>query len=185
MIKVGLCGKIASGKSAVEKIFQQKGVFVVDLDIISHNLLENDNDTQEKIFKEFNTLDRKELAKVVFSNQEKKKLLENIIHPKLKEHIFQLFEEKKNEKMIIISGALLFQSGFNKFFDKTIFINADKKIRLNRLVKRNNFSEKEALKRIESQEDNLEKDADFIIENNGSIEELKKEVENLLINLSN
>ena len=185
MIKVGLCGKIASGKSIAEKYLQEKGFIVIDLDIISHSLLEQDELVKTQVIKEFQTLDRKEIGKIVFNNPERKKILENIIHPKLKEYIFNIFEKEKNDKFVFISGALLFQSGFNKFFDKIIFINANEKIRLERLIKRNNFTYEEAQKRIDSQNDNLEEKSDFIINNNNSIEDFKKKIDEILSNLSN
>lgn len=181
MIKVGISGKIASGKSEAEKIIKEKGFFVFDLDIISHNLLENDKNIQSEILKEFKTINRKELSKIVFSDNQKKAKLENIIHPKLKKIIFELFEKYKNEKIIFISGALLFKSGFYKFFDKTIFINAKKEIRLERLIKRNNITEKEALLKIDAQDDNAL--ADIIIENNDNFSNLKEKIEQTLNNI--
>ena len=185
MIKVGLCGKIASGKSIAEKYLQEKGYLVIDLDIISHSLLEENEEVKTQILKEFQTLNRKEIGKIVFSDNSKKKTLENIIHPKLKEFIFDLFEKEKQEKMIFISGALLFQTGFNKFFNKTIFIDSNEDLRLERLIKRNNLSIEEAQKRINSQKDDLEKEADFIVENNDTIKNLKEKIDLILEKLSN
>lgn len=181
MIKVGISGKIASGKSEAEKIIKENGFLVFDLDILAHNLIKDNKEVQSKILDEFKTLNRKEIAKIVFSDNQKKENLENIIHPKLKEVIFELFEKYKNEKIIFISGALLFKSGFYKFFDKTIFISADKELRLERLIKRNNISKKEALSKIDAQDDdNL---ADFIIENNEDFSKLKEKIKQTLNNI--
>lgn len=178
MIKVGISGKIASGKSEAEKIIKEKGFLVFDLDILARNLFENDKDIRLKILNEFKTLDKKEIAKIVFNNFQKKENLENIIHPKLKEIIFELFEKYKNEKIIFISGALLFKSGFYKFFDKTIYVDANKELRIERLIKRNNITKKEALLKIDAQDDsNL---ADFIIENNKDFLNLKEKIEQTL-----
>ena len=80
--------------------------------------------------------------------------------------------------MIFISGALLFKSGFYKLFDKTIFINADDKIRLKRLMKRNNLDKNIAQKRLNLQDDGSL--ADFIIENNGDIENLNKNISDII-----
>ena len=133
---------------------------------------------KNKILNEFQTLDRKEIAQIIFNNEIKKEKLENIIHPELKKIILELFEQYKNEKAIFISGALLFKSGLYKLFDKTIFIDADENIRLKRLMKRNNLSKDEAQLRLNLQDDsNL---ADFIIENNDSVEILKAEIKQLL-----
>ena len=170
MIKVGISGKIAAGKSQVEAIIENLGYKVFDLDKISHKLFDDVN-VQSSILNEFKTLDRKEIGKIVFSNQDKKEKLEQIIHPKLKDIIFNLFEENKNEKIIFISGALLFKTGFDKFFDKTIFIEAKDEIRLERLINRNNFSYKEAKMRLNLQDDGTL--ANYTIENNDSIETLR------------
>ena len=177
MLKVGISGKIASGKSEVESILQKLNYKVYDLDILVHSLFENEK-IKKEISKKFNTLDRKEIASIVFSDENKKKNLENIIYPKLKEIILNIFDENKNEEMIFISGALLFKSGFYKLFDKTIFINANDEIRLQRLMKRNNLNKDEAKKRLNLQDEaNF---ADFIIENNDDIEKLNKNILNLL-----
>ena len=182
MLKVGISGKIASGKSEVENILQTLGYKVFDLDKMSHSLLENDEKIKTQILAEFNTLERKELGKIVFGNKEKKQKLENIIHPKLKEIILEIFEQNKEEKAVFVSGALLFKSGFNKLFDKTIFIDANENLRLERLIKRNNLSLEDAKLRINLQDDNYQ--ADFIIENNSNISNLKIEIDKLLKDLN-
>ena len=89
MLKVGISGKIASGKSVVEKIIQENGFLVFDLDEISHELLENNKIIQKQIIDIFQTLNRKEIAKIIFENENKKQKLEKIIHSKLKEIIFE------------------------------------------------------------------------------------------------
>lgn len=178
MLKVGISGKIASGKSEVENILQKLNYKVFDLDILVHKLFDEDENIKEKIKNKFNTLDRKEIASIVFSNENKKKALEGILYPKLKEIILNIFDENKNEEIIFISGALLFKSGFYKLFDKTIFINADNKIRLERLMKRNNLDKNIAQKRLNLQDDGSL--ADFIIENNGNIEKLNKNISDII-----
>ena len=177
MIKVGISGKIASGKSEVEKILQKLNFKVFDLDVISHNLFDNKN-IKNVILKEFKTLDRKEIGNIIFNNPDKKEKLENILYPELKKIILELFEENKNEKYVFISGALLFKSGFYKLFDKIIFIDAPESIRLQRLIKRNNLDEKSALERLNLQDDSTL--ADFIIENNSDINSLKEKISEVL-----
>lgn len=179
MIKVGITGKIAAGKSQVEKIIQNLGYKVFDLDEISRLVFDYEK-IKSEILKEFQTLDRKEIGKIIFSNKDKKKKLEQIIHPELKNFVFGIFEKYKEEKVIFVSGALLFESGFCEFFDKTIFVEASDEIRLERLIKRNNLSYEDAKMRLNLQDDsNL---ADYIIENNTDIESLKNKT-NSLINM--
>ncbi len=175
MLKVGLTGNIASGKSEVEKILQKLNYCVFDLDKTVHYLYQNDEKIKNLILQKFSTLDRKKIGDIVFSNPQKKLELENIIYPRLKELIFELFEEYKNEKYIFISGALLFESGFNKYFDKIIFIDAPYELRLKRLIKRNNLSQDEAKKRINAQDNSNKDRADVIIQNLKDINSLEKE----------
>lgn len=177
LMKIGITGSIASGKSEVEKILKEKFP-VMDLDIVSHKLLETT--AREEVLEEFKTTDRKELASIVFNDKEKLKKLENIIHPKLKKQVIEFFKENGKEEYIFVSGALLFEAGFFNLFDKTIFIDAKFDLRLKRLQKRNGLDEVEALKRMNAQTQEAKSHADIVIENNGSIEELKKKVKELV-----
>ena len=178
MIQIGLTGNIASGKSMVENIILSQGYKVIDLDIISHELLKST--CKDKIIEAFNTIDRLELSKIVFKDKYELKKLENIIHPELKKYVLNYFEENKDEKAVFISGALIYEAKFNNLFDKIIYIDAKKDIRLKRLILRNNFTKEQALLRIEAQSDNNKTKADFIIENNEDKETLEKNVSEVL-----
>ena len=114
MLKIAITGNIASGKSTVEKIIENNGYKVYDTDKIAHKILEN----SDEVKKAFKTVDRKEIAKIVFSSPEKLKLLESIIHPKVKEEILKIFN--REEKLVFISIPQLFESGFDTLFNKII-----------------------------------------------------------------
>lgn len=180
MIKIGLTGNIASGKSEVEKIFLKKGFIVVDLDKISHQLLENNDEVKMSVLNEFNTLNRIELAKIVFGDLNKKKILEDIIYPKLKEYIINLFKINNDKRVVVVSGALIYEAGFDVLFDKIIFVDANKDLRLKRLMKRNNLDKETALKRIDCQNDDNKTKADIIIENNSDIKDLNTKINNII-----
>ena len=171
MLKVGLTGNIASGKSTVEKIIKDKGFKVFDTDMIAHKILESN-----PLIKEcFGTTNRKEIAKIVFSDTNKLKTLESIIHPLVKKELENIFENC--DENVYISVPQLFEAGFESMFDKIIYITADESIRLKRLIARNNYSEEEALIRIKAQNELDKKEkADFIIENNSKLTDLEKEV---------
>ena len=161
MLKIAITGNIAAGKSEVEKILA-KNFTVYDADKIAHKFLGN--------------VDRKELGEKVFSDLEARKKLEEYIHPKVKNEILKIFEENKN--IVFVSVPLLFEAGFENLFDKILFVQCDDKLRLQRLMLRNNFTEEQALKRMNAQmpqEEKIQK-ADYIIHNNSTREELEKEV---------
>ncbi len=173
--KVAITGNIASGKSQVEKFLAEKFP-VYDADKIAHQILDELDDFLGYDVLTDGKIDRKKLGKLVFENKELKQKLEEIIHPKVKEKILELFQKHQNDKLIFISVPLLFEAGFEGLFDEILFISVDKEIQLKRLMSRNNFTKEEALLRMNSQlnpEEKIKK-SDYVINNNGSIEELKK-----------
>ena len=166
MLKIAITGNIASGKSEVEKIIAQNFP-VFDADKIAHKFLGN--------------VDRRALGEKVFSDPVAKKKLEEYIHPKVKDEILKIFCESQ-EKYVFVSIPLLFETGFDKLFDKIIFVQCDDKLRLERLMKRNNFTKEQALKRMNAQmpqDDKINK-SDFVIHNNSTKEELAEQVNELL-----
>ena len=130
-------------------------------------------------------ISRKKLGKIVFENKDLKQKLENIIYPKLKDKILEIFNENKSEKVVFISIPLLFEVGWQDLFDKILFVQTDDNIRLKRLMERNSYSEKDAKARISAQipqEEKIKK-SDFIICNNGTLKILQNQIERFIIQL--
>ncbi len=190
MIKIGITGNIASGKSQVENIIESLGYKVTDADKINRFLLENDNYVIEKIKQEFrnydiienNNISRKKLANIIFNSEEKKKILENILHKKIFEKINEFYYKNKDEKFVFVSMALLFETNSQSNFDKIIFVSSNENIRFERLLKRNNINASLAKKIINSQgkEELKINKSDYIIYNNSDLVNLRNQTEDTL-----
>jgi len=188
MLKFAIVGNIAAGKSAVEKILTDKKFIVYDTDKLSHDILdalqqEVINAFSDENITENGLISRKKLGETVFSDNEKKLKLENIIYPKLKQKLYEIFEKHKNEKYIFVSVPLLFEAGWEGMFDKILFVKADDELRLKRLMQRNSLSKDAAMRRMLAQksQETKEKTVDFIICNNDDILNLQKQVDEFII----
>ncbi len=125
-------------------------------------------------------IDRQKLGKLVFSDKNLLKKLEQIIHPKVEKELEKIFNNVKGN--VFVSVPQLYEAGFDKLFDRVILVTADENTRLERLMKRNNLSKKEAVLRINSQISQEEKiiRADYVIENNSSKESVLNQLENII-----
>ena len=195
MIKIAITGNIASGKSCIEQILLDMGYKVVDTDKINHAILASDIVAIDMIKKAFQnddilnddfSLSREKLGKIVFTDNNKRNVLEKILHPIIKKQTEIFFEKNQNEKFVFVCAPVLFESGMDKDFDKIIFVYAPDNVRLERLVNRNNYSKEYALKRMivqENQESKIQK-SDFVIYNDSDFENLKNQTENIVSILS-
>lgn len=187
MIKVALTGNIASGKSTVQKILEDKGYKVFDADKIGHKILETEQKTITETFSGYDIsenkkISRQKLGKLVFENKDLRKKLENIVHPEIEKEILKIFKRYEKEEFVFVGIPLLYEAKMDNLFDKVIVICTDENLRIKRITERDNLSKAEALKRINSQMPQEEKIklADFVIENNSDYENLKKEVNKIL-----
>lgn len=184
MLIIGLTGNIGCGKSSLSKIFMDKGIDVVDADIVSRQIFE-DEELLQTVFEKFGpsiknndgSLNRKALGNIVFNDNEKLIELNNITHPRIKEKIFNQIRnlEEQGKPIVILDGALLVETGYLDDVDKLIVVTCDEEIQIERIKKRDNCTKLEALSRIKSQMSQVEKVkyADYTIDNSGTIEELK------------
>lgn len=187
-VVLGLTGGIATGKSTVVHVFKNLGFPVVDADIIAREVVEPGTPGLSEIVSFFGTeilnsdgaLNRKKLGTIIFSDVEKRSVLNKILSPFIKKRILDEIEAKKNETpLVIVDIPLLYEGGYDKFVDQVAVVYVPGKVQLIRLMTRDHLSEKEALERIRSQMpiEEKKKSADIVFDNQQSVENTKKLIE--------
>lgn len=191
MITIGITGNIGSGKTTLSKLFDSKNTYLFNADKEAKKHLKKHSVLQRKIINIFGNnilngteLDFKKLAEIAFKNQKNQKILNGIVWPEVSLLIESaLRDAKKNKyKYFVVDAALLFEANFNHFFDYIILVTAEKKIRLERALKRKTMDLSQIKKRMALQISDKEKieSSDFIIYNNLSKSDLTKEFEIIL-----
>ncbi len=171
---VGLTGPTGAGKTTVAKMFEKKGIKVIDADIISREVTNHSSRGLqaltvafgEDILDDTGALDRRKLAEIAFSSKENTKKLNDTLHPliimEIRRRIRRLALEGNN--LVIIDAALLFESDCHYLCNDIISVVADDNIRIKRIMERDNISEESALKRMKAQ-----KELTFYINNSNHI----------------
>ncbi len=183
---IALTGGISTGKSTVCNLLKLHGFLTIDADKIAHKLLdENSNEIIKMFGKEYvkdGKVLRKELGKIIFSNEENKLKLEALLHPKIKDEIIKesrIFEEANKPYFIDIP---LFFEKMHYPIPKSLVIYTPKELQIQRLMKRDNIDEKEAILKISNQMDIEKKKqlADLVIDNSKDLKNLQNEVERVI-----
>ncbi len=184
---LGITGGIASGKSTVVTLFKEQGFPVVDGDIVAREVVEPDTEGLQalkkvfgsEIIKENGALDRKRLGTIVFQDEEQRNLLNRTLDSFIRKEITKQTEEAKHvSPLVIVDIPLLYEGKYEAMMDQVAVVYVTPEIQLQRLMMRNDFSEKEALERINSQLslEEKRKRADVIIDNCFSKETTQRQV---------
>lgn len=192
MFILGLTGNIGCGKSSVTDILIKHNIDVVDADIISRKIFEDKNLLDEvfnyfgkDIANEDGTLNRKSLGNIVFRDKEKLLKLNSLTHPRIKNKIKSEISiiESDNKGIVVIDAALLVEGGYLDMIDKLLVVTCQEDIQIDRIMKRDNCSKKDAINRIYSQMSQSEKVkyGDYIIDNSSSLKNLQSKTEEFII----
>lgn len=192
---IGLTGGIASGKSTVSAMLQEKGYAVLDADKIAWQLAEPNqplwqeykNRYGDKVLHEDKTLNRQAVADIVFANPQERQWMDSMAHPIIMAEIKRQLAELKNNgcKVAFLDVPLLYESGWDAMADITWVVYVSRENQVQRLCSRNGFTVEEAERRIRVQMSMEEKRAraQVVIDNNGNMEQLKQQVFDLLARL--
>lgn len=187
-IVVGLTGQSGAGKSLVCNLLLNRGLRVVDADVVARKVVDKGKDCLVELVMEFgvdilrqdSTLNRKKLAKIVFGNEEKLETLNRIIFPHIIGEINRRIEDMMNAgaQAVFLDAPTLFESGYDKQCDKIVCVVAPDWLRLQRIVGRDKISEEDSRARMDSQlsEAFFISHADYVIENIGDLASLRESV---------
>lgn len=189
---IGLTGGIASGKSTISNMLKNMGITVIDADVEARLAVEKGEPAYQKIIAAFGEeilqpngdIDRPKLGAVIFFDEEKRQILNGIVHPEVRNRMKQQIEKAigNKEEVIVLDIPLLFESKLTFMADKTLLVYVDAETQLTRLMERNSLTKEDAEARIHSQMPLSEKVklAHAVIDNNGTIEESRKQLIEIL-----
>jgi len=183
---IALTGGIATGKSTVASLLALNGMRVIDADSISHEILDASTSWVKETFGDEyvigSKVDRAKLGNLVFSDNEQKKILEDYLHPKIRDEIHQRSIKQDGFKFpYLIDIPLFFEKG-SYDIKESVVVYTPADVQLDRFMKRNGYSQEESLKRINSQMpiDEKKKRATWVIDNSKNLKHLQQEVEDFV-----
>lgn len=186
---IGLTGGIASGKSTVSQMLEERGARIVDADQIAREVVLPDSPVLEQVVARFGqailhadgTLNRPKLGEIIFNDRQAKLDLEQLLHPPIR-HIIrqrvQKYEQEAPHKLVVADIPLLYESELEGMFPEVMVVYVPEAMQLTRLMERNQLSEEQALSRIKTQlsiETKKER-ADIVIDNSGSLQQTEAQI---------
>ncbi len=188
MLVVGLTGDMASGKSVASKTLRDLGLPIIDADLIAREMVKPNEAGYRDIVDHFGkgilnpdqTINRRKLAKIIFSDSKEREGLNSLLHPRIVKKIKRKIEDfkGKGKRMVIVDAALLIEAGELSLVDKLIVVIVSKRLQIKRLAQRDHLTEKEARERIATQMPLSEKMklADYVVNNSGPVRKTVKRV---------
>ena len=184
---IGVTGSSGSGKTTVCKILKENyNAYIMDADEIAKRLSKKGSMYLKSIIDYFGDdiidnrgeLKRKELANIIYENEEKREQLNKLTFIYVVDEIKKNINQLKGKEMIVIDAPLLFESNLNQICDMVIGVIANEEEKIERMLDRDHITEEIAKKRLAIQKDNefIQENADYIIENNANLEQLKEEI---------
>jgi dephospho-CoA kinase len=188
---IGLTGSIASGKSTVANFLREYDLPIVDGDVVARQVVEPGSETLAKIAESFGDdvilptgeMDRAKVGSIIFNNEEKRLLLNSIIHPAIRQEMLRQRDDYVAQgKHVVMDIPLLFESKLQHFVEQVLVVTVSPEVQLQRLMERNQLTIEEAKARIASQIPLSEKvkGADAVIYNDGPIDETKQQLQDIL-----
>jgi dephospho-CoA kinase len=195
VLLVGLTGGIGSGKSTVARLLEKRGAVVFDADLLAREAVEPGTPGHAAVIERFGAdvlapggeLDREALASIVFADPSARRDLEQIVHPEVR----RLFAEgseayRDTDRVVVFSAPLLVETGMHTAFEILVVVSATVATQIERLMRQRGMSESSIRARIEAQAPLEDKAAvaDFLVDNEGTLDELESQVDRLWNDLS-
>ena len=192
MLRVGLTGNIASGKSHATQVFAELGAHIIDADVIAHQLLTPGTSTYQRVVQAFGpqvlnpdaTINRRKLGEIVFQDETRRQELNGLVHPEVRAQVLRRIEELERsdpDGVVIIDAALMVESGFYRTFDRVIVVHCPSSLQLTRIVSRDGLTVAQARARMAAQMPAEEKVkyADYTIETSGTYRQTREQIETI------
>lgn len=195
MLLVGLTGNIGSGKSTVAQMLAERGATIIDADVLARRAVEAGTATLDKMVKRWGAeilapdgyLDRAALRQIVFADHDQLEELNQIVHPEVERLRLRLVDQarRRGDRIVICDIPLLFEQHMTGRFDLLVLVDADRAVRLDRLVRERGLRNEEAMDMIVAQmpAELKRARADFVIDNDSSLEALERRVDEVWVAL--
>jgi dephospho-CoA kinase len=191
VLKVGLTGGIACGKTVVRQLLDGLGAFTLDADGIVHRLMRSGTELTRSIAQQFGddmlasdgSVDRRRLGALVFSNPDLRRQLNELVHSRVidEEHRLLGDAQRRGERVAVVDAALMVEAGTYRNYDVLVVVDCPRSLQIERIVERDQLSETQAAERVDAQlpAEERKRHAHFVIDTSGTLEETERQVKEI------